>query len=73
MPEEESVQSMPVRTNGGKILTLTVAIARTLQQIQKSMLGVSLRDHIRIEDLHRRTGVTNVVSQITRLKWNLVG
>ena len=29
----------------------------------------SLRDHIRNEDLRRRTGVTDVVNQICKLKW----
>ena len=37
------------------------------------MLGVSLRDHIRNEDLRRRTGVTDVVNQIRKLKWNWAG
>ena len=34
---------------------------------------VSLRDHIRNEDLRRRTGVTDIVNKIRKLKWNWAG
>lgn len=34
------------------------------------MPGVSLRDHIGNEDLGERTGVTDVLYKIAKLKWN---
>lgn len=37
------------------------------------MLGVSLRDHIRNEELRRRTGVTDIIERISKLKWNWAG
>ena len=58
-------------------LTLTTASANKLmvtqRKMERSMLGVSLRDHIRNEDLRKRTGVTDVVKQIRKLKWNWAG
>lgn len=68
---------LPVLTYGAETLTLTTASARKLRttqrKMERSMLGVSLRDHIRNEDLRRRTGVTDVIQQIASLKWNWAG
>ena len=68
---------LPVMTYGAETLTLTTASANKLmvtqRKMERSMLGVSLRDHIRNEDLRRRTGVTDVVNQIRKLKWNWAG
>ena len=45
----------------------------TQSKMERSMLGVSLQDHIRNKDLRRRTGVTDVVEKIRKLKWNWAG
>ena len=69
-------QSRRVMTYRAETLTLSTASANKLmvtqRKMERSMLGVSLRDHIRNEDLRRRTGVTDVVNQIGQLKWNWV-
>ncbi|XP_045460954.1 uncharacterized protein LOC123671253 [Harmonia axyridis] len=68
---------LPVMTYGAETLTLTVTSAKKLRvaqrKMERSMLGVSLRDHVKNEDLRVRTGVTDVIYQIARLKWNWAG
>jgi len=64
-------------TYGAKTLTLINASAKKLKvtqrKMERSMLGVSLRDHIRNEELRRRTDVTDVVVHAAKLKWNWAG
>lgn len=68
---------LPVMTYGAETLTLTVASAKKLRitqrKMERSMIGVSLRDRVRNEDLRARTGVTDVIYQIAKLKWNWAG
>lgn len=68
---------LPVMTYGAETLTLTTVSAnklkRTQRKMERSMLGVSLRDHIRNEEIRQRTGVTDVIARIARLKWNWAG
>lgn len=68
---------LPVLTYGAETLTLTSTSAKKLRVVQRkmerSMLGVCLRDHIRNEELRRRTGVTDVIKRIATLKWNWAG
>ena len=68
---------LPVMTYGAETLTLTVTSARKLRitqrKMERSMLGVSLREHVRNEDLRARTGVTDVIYQVAKLKWNWAG
>lgn len=37
------------------------------------MLGTTLRDYIRNEDLRRRSGVNDVIRVLAKFKWNWVG
>ncbi|CAH2230063.1 jg20272 [Pararge aegeria aegeria] len=37
--------------------------------MERSMLGVSLRDQIRIEELRRRTRVPHIAQRVAKLKW----
>ena len=64
-------------TYGAETLTLTTASANKLRvtqrKMERSMFGVSLRDHIRNEDLRKRTDVTDVVDKIRTLKWDWAG
>lgn len=57
-----------VLTYGAETLTLTVTSAKklrvTLSKLERSMLGASLRDQIRNEDLRARTGVTDGVYRV---------
>ncbi|XP_045459984.1 uncharacterized protein LOC123689085 [Harmonia axyridis] len=68
---------LPVLTYGAETLTLTKASARKLQKTQRrmerSMLGISLRDRIRNEEIRRRTGVDDVLERVTRAKWRWAG
>lgn len=68
---------LPVLTYGAETLTLT---KRTIKKIrvtqlamERSMLGISLRDHIPNTEIRRRSGVADVVERITVLKWNWAG
>ena len=36
-------------------------------------MGVSLRDHIRSEDIRKRTGVSDIISVINEKKWRWAG
>ncbi|CAH2241463.1 jg15660 [Pararge aegeria aegeria] len=38
-----------------------------------SMLGVSLLDQIRNEEIRRRTRVTNIAQRVAKLKWQWAG
>ncbi|KAJ8733714.1 hypothetical protein PYW07_014265 [Mythimna separata] len=41
----------------------------TQRAMERAMLGVTLRDHIRNEDIRKRTKVTNIARRIAKLKW----
>lgn len=68
---------LPVMTYGSETLTITTATAKKLKvtqrKMERSMLGVTLKDRIRNEDLRRRTGIIDVISAISKLKWNWAG
>lgn len=68
---------LPVTTYGLETMTLTKESARKLQRTQRAMerqmLGISLRDKIRSEDIRRRTNVTDILERVARLKWQWVG
>lgn len=68
---------LPVLTYGAETLTLT---KRTIKKIrvtqlamERSMLGISLRDHIPNNEIRRRSGAADAVERITALKWNWAG
>ncbi|CAH2241191.1 jg3256 [Pararge aegeria aegeria] len=41
--------------------------------MERAMLGVSLRDQIRNEEIRRRTGVTDIAQRVAKLKWQWAG
>lgn len=41
--------------------------------MERAMLGVSLRDKIRNEEIRRRTKVVDIIQRIAELKWQWVG
>ncbi|CAH2238966.1 jg19290 [Pararge aegeria aegeria] len=41
--------------------------------MERSMLGVSLRDQIRNEEIRRRTRVTEIAQRVAKLKWQCAG
>ncbi|CAH2267251.1 jg14719 [Pararge aegeria aegeria] len=45
----------------------------THRAMERAMLGVSLRDQIRNEEIRRRTRVTDIARQVTKLKWQWAG
>ena len=63
---------LPVATYGLKTMTLTESVNR-LRTTQMAMLGILLREMIRNENIRRRTGVTDVIERIAKLKWQWVG
>lgn len=68
---------LPVLTYGAETLTLTKTSAnkiRTTQRaMERSMLGLTLRDRITNTELRRRSGVTDAIERISTLKWNWAG
>lgn len=68
---------LPVMTYGAETLTLTVKSAEKLRVAQRAMeramLGISLRDHIRNSEIRKRSRVTDVMRTISELKWNWAG
>ena len=68
---------LPVMTYGLETMALTVKSAdrlRTTQRaIERAMLGVSLKDRIKNEEIRRRTRVQDVMVRIARLKWSWAG
>ncbi|KAJ8706908.1 hypothetical protein PYW07_012986 [Mythimna separata] len=45
----------------------------TQRDLERAMLGVSLRHHIRNEDIRKRTKVTDIARRIAKLKWQWAG
>ncbi|CAH2235482.1 jg8947 [Pararge aegeria aegeria] len=41
--------------------------------MERAMLGVSLSDQIRNEDIRRRTRVTDIAQRVAKLKWQWAG
>ncbi|CAH2232418.1 jg19353 [Pararge aegeria aegeria] len=45
----------------------------TQRAMERAMLGVSLRDQIRNEEILRRTSVTDIAQRVAKLKWQWAG
>ncbi|CAH2267737.1 jg4344 [Pararge aegeria aegeria] len=64
-------------TYESKSSSLTMGFIRRLRVTQRAMeramLGVSLRDQIRVEEIRRRTRVTDIVQRVAKLKWQWAG
>ncbi|CAH2245094.1 jg15932 [Pararge aegeria aegeria] len=41
--------------------------------MERAMLGLSLRDQIRNEEIRRRTRVTDIAQRVAKLKWKWAG
>ncbi|CAH2243423.1 jg9340 [Pararge aegeria aegeria] len=61
---------LPVMTYDYKTWSLTKGLMRRLTQraMERAMLGVSLRNQIRNEEIRRRTTVTNISQIVAKLK-----
>ena len=68
---------LPVLTYGAETLTLTKASENTLRVAQRamerSMLGISLRDKRTNQWIRQQTKVLDVMERIASLKWNWAG
>lgn len=68
---------LPVMTYGTETWSLTIGLIHKLKVAQRAMeramLGVSLRDRIRNEEIRRRTKVTDIARKISNLKWQWAG
>ncbi|CAH2230469.1 jg23194 [Pararge aegeria aegeria] len=64
-------------TYGTETWPLTVGLIRRLRVTQRAMerstLGVSLRDQIRNEEIRRRTRVADIGQRVAKLKWQWAG
>ena len=64
-------------TYGAETWTLTIGLIHKFKVAQRAMeramLGVSLRDKIRNDNIRKRTGVTDVAQRISKLKWQWAG
>ncbi|CAH2231959.1 jg4020 [Pararge aegeria aegeria] len=64
-------------TSGSETWSLTMGLIRRLRVTQRAMeramLGVSLRDLIRNEEIRRRTRVTDIAQRVAKLKWQWAG
>ncbi|CAH2264474.1 jg16941 [Pararge aegeria aegeria] len=60
-------------TYGSKTWSLTMALIRSLRVTQRAMeramLGVSLRDQFRNEEIRRSSKVFDIAKQVAKLKW----
>ncbi|CAH2268045.1 jg10355 [Pararge aegeria aegeria] len=45
----------------------------TQRAMERAMLGVSLLDQIRIEEIHRTTRITDIAQRVAKLKWQWAG
>ena len=64
-------------TYGAETWPLTIRLVHQFKVAQRAMeramLGVSLRDHIRNEVIRQRTRVTDIAQRISKLKWQWAG
>ncbi|CAH2236732.1 jg16972 [Pararge aegeria aegeria] len=67
---------LPVMTSGSGTWSLTMGLIRRLRitqrAMERAMLGVSLRDQIRNEEIRRSTRVTDIAQRV-KLKWKWAG
>ncbi|CAG9137498.1 unnamed protein product [Plutella xylostella] len=68
---------LPVMTYGAETWCFTKGLIHKFRVAQRAMeramLGVSLRDRIRNEEIRRRTKVTDIAKRISTLKWQWAG
>ncbi|XP_047994918.1 uncharacterized protein LOC125233097 [Leguminivora glycinivorella] len=68
---------LPVMTYGAETWALTAGLVHQFKVAQRAMeramLGVSLRDHIRNDVIRHRTKVTDIAHRISKLKWQWAG
>lgn len=68
---------LPVMTYGAETWSLTLGLLNRLgvtqRAMERAMLGVSLRDRIRNEEIRRRTKVTDIAYRVSKLKWQWAG
>ncbi|KAI5718070.1 hypothetical protein M8J77_015738 [Diaphorina citri] len=68
---------LPVLTYGTETLALTKEQTRKLKvcqrRMERSILGISLRDRIRNTEIRRRTGVKDVGEEVWMKKWQWAG
>ncbi|KAJ0181356.1 hypothetical protein K1T71_003441 [Dendrolimus kikuchii] len=68
---------LPIMTYGAETWTLTAGLVHKFKVAQRAMeramLGVSLMDKIRNEDIRKRTKVTDIARKISKLKWQWAG
>ena len=68
---------LPVMTYGTETWSLTMGLIRKLKVTQRAMeramLGISLRDRIRNDEIRRRTKVVDIAQRISKLKWQWAG
>ncbi len=68
---------LPAMTYGTETWSLTVGLIKKLKVAQRAMeramLGVSLRDRIKNEDVRKRTKVSDIAQRISKLKWQWAG
>jgi len=67
-----------VLTYGAETLTLTetsaMKLRRTQRKMERSILGsISLRDQVRNEEIHKRTGEKDIIECTAKQKWKLTG
>ncbi|CAH2267506.1 jg22594 [Pararge aegeria aegeria] len=64
-------------TYGTETWSLTMGLIRRLRvtqrAVERAMLGVSLRDQFRNEEIRRRTRVTDIAQRVAMLKWQWAG
>ncbi|XP_044767130.1 uncharacterized protein LOC123323016 [Coccinella septempunctata] len=68
---------LPVATYGLETMAMTKKTANQMRVMQRAMervmLGISLRDRKRNEDIRQKTRVIDVIERIAELKWQWVG
>ncbi|CAH2240428.1 jg13331, partial [Pararge aegeria aegeria] len=68
---------LPVMTYGSGTWSLTMGLIRRLRitqrAMERAMLGVSLRDQIRNEEIRRRIRITDISQRVAKLKWKWAG
>lgn len=68
---------LPVQTYGLETMTITQKSAKLLRVAQRAMeramLGISLRNRVKNEEIRRRTKIPDIMQRVAHLKWQWAG
>lgn len=70
--QKNSFDDCVLLTYSAEALTF-IALSNTQRKVERSVLGLNLRDHVTNQGLRKRTGVSDSIMRIVSMKWKWAG